>query len=316
MTAGTIEHVSFQNKDMHWEIAADIYFPENFDTTKTYPTVVSAHPIGSCKEQTSGNIYGAALAEAGFVVIAFDASFQGASGGTPRRLEDPNQRVEDFSRVVDYAVTLPYVDAERIGVLGVCGGGGYTWAAAKTEKRFKAVVSITGVNYGRMSREGAAAGDGGIIAALKAVAAQRTAEARSESESVVNPVLAPSAEAAAQVGDIDVIEAFDYYCTPRAQHANGTATFEVAHGASVMAWDAFHLADQLLTQPLLIVIGDKDKQGAFGAYRDGHAAYEKAASADKTLLEIPGASHYDLYDRPNGAGEALKSVIPFFQEKL
>ncbi|GAA1404237.1 alpha/beta hydrolase [Glutamicibacter uratoxydans] len=314
MTAGTIEHVRFQNKDMYWEIAADIYFPKNLDASNTYPTIVAAHPIGSCKEQTSGNIYGAALSEAGFVVIAFDASFQGASGGLPRFLENPHQRVEDFSRVVDYAVTLPYVDAERIGVLGVCGGGGYTWAAAKTEKRFKAVVSITGANFGNLQRSMAAM-NGGIAAALKGIAQQRTAEARG-AESVTNAFLPETAEAAEATGDIDIIEAFDYYRTSRGQADNGCVLFEAAHSSTVLGWDALDHAEELLDQPLLIVIGDKDKQGAFGAYRDGHTAYEKAASTDKTLLEIPGASHYDLYDRPNGAGEALRSVIPFFQEKL
>jgi len=139
MATDNIKHVNFRNADMFWDIAADIYLPADFDETKAYPTVVTAHPIGSCKEQTSGNIFATALAEAGYVAIAFDASFQGASGGTPRFREDPAERVEDFRRVVDYLVTLPYVDADRIGVLGVCGGGGYTWAAAKTEKRFKAV---------------------------------------------------------------------------------------------------------------------------------------------------------------------------------
>ncbi|EPV4639694.1 alpha/beta hydrolase, partial [Shigella sonnei] len=90
----------------------------------------------------------------GYLVLAYDASFQGESGGEPRWIEDPTQRVEDISRVIDYAVTLPYVNAERIGVLGVCGGGGYAINAALTEKRIKAVVSITGVNIGRLFREG------------------------------------------------------------------------------------------------------------------------------------------------------------------
>jgi len=308
----TIEHITVRNRDMYWDIAADLHLPPAFDAAKTYPAIVSAHPIGSCKEQTSGNVYAQALAEAGFVVIAFDASFQGASGGEPRRLEDPSQRVEDFSRVVDHLVTLPYVDAERIGVLGVCGGGGYTLAAAKTEKRFKAVVSITGVNYGRMMRE-SLGGSAGVLAALGGTAAQRTAEARG-AESAVNGMLPDSAEGAQAVGDIDIVEAFDYYRTPRGESANGCVLFEVAHGAAALGWDAFHLAEQLLDQPLLVVVGDK--QGAFGAFRDGHEIYERAASADKRLLVLEGVSHYDLYDRPNGAGEALKTVVPFFADRL
>ncbi|ELC67720.1 hypothetical protein A1W1_00264 [Escherichia coli KTE83] len=88
-------------KHTYWDIAADIYFPDDFNSEKKYPAIISAHPIGSCKEQTSGSVYGAALAKAGFIVIAFDASFQGSSGGEPRYLEDPTMRVKDFSIVVD-----------------------------------------------------------------------------------------------------------------------------------------------------------------------------------------------------------------------
>ena len=80
-------------KHTYWDIAADIYFPDDFNSEKKYPAIISAHPIGSCKEQTSGSVYGAALAKAGFIVIAFDASFQGSSGGEPRYLEDPTMRV-------------------------------------------------------------------------------------------------------------------------------------------------------------------------------------------------------------------------------
>lgn len=312
MTGSNIKHVKFRNPDMFWDIAADIHLPAGFDESKTYAAIVTAHPIGSCKEQTSGNIYARAFADAGFVAIAFDASFQGESGGEPRRLEDPAQRVEDFSRVVDFLVTLPYVDADRIGVLGICGGGGYGWAAAKTEKRFKAVVSATGVNYGRMLRDTASA-QGGVLAGLHGIAAQRTAEARG-AESLVDGMLPPSAEAAQQLGDIDVIEAYDYYRTDRGEAENGCVLFEAAHGAAALGWDAFHLADQLLDQPLLVVVGDK--QGAFGAYRDGRAIYERAASTEKELLVLEGVSHYDLYDRPAGAGKALETIVPFFQKHL
>lgn len=309
-----VEHVTFRNPDMYWDIAADIHFPTDFDETRTYPTIVAAHPIGSCKEQTSGNVYAPALADAGYVVIAFDASFQGASGGLPRFLEDPAQRVQDFSRVVDYAVTLPYVDAERIGVLGICGGGGYTWAAAKTEKRFKAAVSITGANFGRLQREMSEL-NGGPLAALRGIGDQRTAEARG-AESLVNGFLPETAEAAQETGDIDITEAFDYYRTDRGRAEGGAVSFEGAHGSSALGWDAFDLAEVLLDQPLLVVIGDEGKQGAFGAWRDGHTIIEKAASEDKELVEIPGASHYDLYDQGDGAGKALESVIPFFARTL
>ncbi|MXD27960.1 alpha/beta hydrolase, partial [Escherichia coli] len=139
----------------------------------------------------------------------YEASLQGESGGEPRWIEDPTQRVEDISRVIDYAVTLPYVNAERIGVLGVCGGGGYAINAALTEKRIKAVVSITGVNIGRLFREGFSNYD--PIGVLNAMASQRTKEARG-GELQINELLPASLDAAKSHGltERDVYEATDY----------------------------------------------------------------------------------------------------------
>ena len=176
--------VKFRNYDMYWDIAVDLHFPPDFNESKQYPAIISAHPIGSCKEQTSGNVYGQALAKAGFVVAAFDRSFQGDSGGEPRFIEDPVQAVEDFRHVVDYLVQLPYVDAERIGVLGICGGGGYAINATMTERRIKALGTVTGANYGRLMRGNFTMLN--PIAALEAIAAQRTAEARGAEVKVDN----------------------------------------------------------------------------------------------------------------------------------
>ncbi|WP_414553329.1 alpha/beta hydrolase [Stenotrophomonas forensis] len=307
-----METVKIQNPDMAWHIAADLHFPPDFDRNRAYPTIISMHPIGSCKEQTSGNVYGEALAREGYVVIAYDASFQGASGGEPRRIEDPTQRVEDVRRVVDYLVTLPYVDAARIGVLGICGGGGYAINATMTERRIKAVTSITGVNFGRLSREGFGGFD--PIGSLEAIAAQRTAEMRG-GEARVDLFLPPSVEQgrAAGITDIDVLEATDYYRT-RGPRPNGVVSALFSHRGAAVGWDAFHLAEVLLTQPLLVVIGDKP--GAFGAYRDGLEIHGRAASKHKQLKVVEGGSHYDLYDQPEPVRQALAAVIPFFGQHL
>ncbi|WP_439842032.1 alpha/beta hydrolase [Aeromonas taiwanensis] len=145
-------NLTYQN--LGWQTAADLYQPPDFDEQKRYPAIVSTHPIGSCKEQTAGNVYAKGLAAAGFVVLVHDASFQGASGGEPRFIEDPAIRVSDIRFAVDYLQSLSYVDSERIGAIGVCGGGAYTIHAGITDHRLKALASITGVNYGRLIREG------------------------------------------------------------------------------------------------------------------------------------------------------------------
>ncbi|MGV5306962.1 alpha/beta hydrolase [Pseudomonas aeruginosa] len=313
-TSVTTERVSFRDKDMAWDIAALILLPPGFDKGKKYPAIVSVHPFGSCKEQTSSAVYGKALAEQGFVVFAYDASYQGASGGEPRWVENPSQRVADVSHVIDYAVTLPYVDADRIGGIGICGGGGYILNATLTEKRIKAVVGITPVNIGRLFREGFSQYN--PLGALDAMAAQRTNEARG-GELQVNELLPTSPEVAAAAGmtERDVAEATDYYKTPRGQQPGGATRMLFSHAQQTLAWDAFAFAETLLTQPMMVVTGQK--VGAFGAFRDGMEAYGRAiASKDRQLVSLEDWSHYDLYDKPEPVGRALEKLVPFFKQHL
>lgn len=306
------ETITIRNPGMYWDIAANILFPPDFDASNRYPAVISNHPIGSCKEQTSGNIYGAALAKAGFVVLVPDASFQGASGGEPRWIEDAEQRVKDYRDVIDYAQTLPYVDPGRIGILGICGGGGYSIKATIVDKRIKALVSVTGVNFGRLMREGFSNFD--PVGALENMAKLRTAE-NAGAAGEINIFLPVSVEAgkAAGITDIDVLEATDYYRNRRPAEGSGTRML-VSHAAPAMAWDAFAFAETLLTQPMMVVFGDKP--GGFGAYRDGMEIYGRAASKDKELVVVEGWSHYDLYDNPVPTGIAIDRLVPFFKKYL
>ncbi len=297
-----------------WDIAADLILPPGFDETATYPAIISAHPIGSCKEQTAGTVYGPALAAEGFVVIAFDASYQGASGGEPRWTEDPTKRVADFSYVADYLTTLSYVDADRIGVLGICGGGGYATNATMLERRIKVLGAVVPVNYGRLMQEGFSQYD--PVAMLEQVAAQRTAEARG-GDIKVNELLPSSPEAAKEAGhtDRDVVEATDYYKTNRGRQPGGVARMNLGSLNQALNWDAFLRVETMLTQPAMIVVGDKP--GGFGSYRDGMELFGRiAASTDRQLVVAEGYSHYNLYDQEAPVKLALDSLIPFYKKHL
>ena len=135
------------------DISANVYTPANFDVTKKYPAVVVAHPNGGVKEQTAG-LYAQRLAEAGYVTIAADAAYQGASGGMPRHTDKPASRIEDIHGMADFITQYNGVDATRLGVLGICGGGGYTLKAAQSDKRFKAVATLSMFNSGEVRRNG------------------------------------------------------------------------------------------------------------------------------------------------------------------
>ncbi len=304
-------NLTYQN--LGWQTAADLYLPPDFDEQKRYPAIVSTHPIGSCKEQTAGNVYAKGLAEVGFVVLVPDASFQGASGGEPRFIEDPAIRVSDIRFAVDYLQSLSYVDSDRIGAIGVCGGGAYTIHAGITDHRLKALVSITGVNYGRLIREGFAQFK--PLELAQSIARMRTAQAQGSATEPAD-LLPESVAAATAAGitDIDVLEATEYYKTARGQQPHGATRQLMSFTGAVMGWDAFLHAEVLLTQPLMVVIGDK--AGGFGAYRDGWEIYGRAASTDKHIVVAEGWSHYDLYDKAEPVAIAMASLVPFFQRTL
>jgi len=304
--------VTFKNKT--WDVAANLHLPNGFDESKKYPAIVVAHPISSCKEQTAV-IYASKLAGLGYICLAFDASTQGASGGPGQYLEDPATRVEDFRCAADFLVTLPYVDENRIGVLGICGGGGYAVNTAMTERRFKAVGTIVGANYGRLCREGDLTPDA-AIKALDGISAQRTAEARGAETAITTYIPQSRAQLESYgIADVDVVEAVDYYTTQRGQKPGSPNRLNVVSTGAAFTWDAYHLAEKLLTQPLQIIVGG-GKAGAFGSYRDGFELFNKAASKVKNILVVPGATHYDLYDQPEAVNQAVAKLKEFYAENL
>lgn len=146
-----IHPVTYQINDI--TIAANVYTPPNYDAAQKYPAVVIAHSNGGVKEQVAG-LYAQHLAEQGSITITADAAYQGASGGTPRYVDKPANRIEDIYGMADFISGYKGVDTAKLGLLGICGGGGYSLKAAQADKRFKAVATVSMFNSGEVRRNG------------------------------------------------------------------------------------------------------------------------------------------------------------------
>ena len=307
---GNSQHVSFEAGTI--DVIGVLHLPHGFDERRTYPAIVIVTPGSSVKEQI-GATYAARLAEKGYVALAFDPSYQGESGGGLRDLEDPSARVEDVRGAVDYLVTLAYIDEERIGVVGICAGGGYAVNAALTERRIRAVGAVVPVNIGRAFRQAKAAGDG-IDDTLDEVGRQRTAEARGGAQRR-DPWLPDSLEDAKEVGivDPDTLEAIAYYRTPPGYNANATNRLLFRSNALLLAFDAFHLVEELLTQPLQVIVAGR--RGNTFSYEDGEDLWKRAPNS-RDFAVIAGAGHYELYDKPEYVDRAVDELGAFFAAHL
>lgn len=312
-TSGTTTHVDgitvtsvlFRNNEIM--MSGNIYVPPDFSENRQYAAIVVVHPGGGVKEQTAG-LYALKLAKEGFVTLAFDASHQGASGGLPRFVDDPMKRVVDFYSAVDYLTTLPYVDNNRIGALGVCAGSGITVKASMTERRIKALATVSAVDVGAATRKGweGTTSESELIPTLDAVAKQRTVEAAGGAPVYVNYV--------PKLGDTsapkDLQEAADYYLTERGKYPTSTNQMLMTSISTLATFTGFEGADVYLTQPLLIVAGSKA-----GSLWHSQELHNTAASVQKTLHIIPGATHMNLYDG-QGATVAASKLAPFFKKNL
>jgi fermentation-respiration switch protein FrsA (DUF1100 family) len=298
------KRVTFKNQTL--KMAGVLFSPADLDESKKYPAIVVVHPGGGSKDQTA-SLYAYRLAQQGYVTLAFDASHQGESKGEPRLLEDPTKRVEDVRSAVDYFTTLPFVDSERIGALGICAGGGYAISATQTEHRIKAVATVSAVDIGEGWRRG---WRGNLpvseqIKTLQAVAKQRTAEVNGAQPTLISYV----PDTVEGVTEPDMVEASEYYRLPsRWQHANSPNRLLNYSVDKIMAFSAFDRTDTLLTQPLLLIAGSNA-----GSRWQSERAYN-LAKGPKDLVIIEGGTHMSMYDRD--AGKAMPKLTEFFGKNL
>lgn len=280
-------------------LAADLYTPKGAEGK--LPAIAVSGPFGAVKEQSSG-LYAQAMAERGFLTIAFDPSFTGESGGSPRYVASPDINTEDFSAAVDYLSVQDNVDPERIGIIGICGWGGMAINAAAMDTRIKATVASTMYDMTRVNANGYFDSEDTAearFAKKKAMNAQRTADYKNGSYALAGGVVDPLPEDAPQF----VKDYYAYYKTERGYHPrslNSNSGWNVTSSLSFMNMPILQYSSEIRSA-VLLVHGEKAHSRYFS-----QGAYEKLAGDNKELLIIPGASHVDLYDRTD--------VIPF--EKL
>ncbi|MEV5612541.1 alpha/beta hydrolase [Streptomyces sp. NPDC052225] len=292
------------------QIAAHLYLPEGATGAGPRPALVVGHPGTAVKEQTSGT-YARLMAERGFVTLAFDAAYQGESGGLPRGLEDPAQRVEDFKAAVSYLTTLDTVDPDRIGLLGICASGSYSLAATGTDPRVRAVATVSTAEPARQFRRGAdGAQDPAVFRTLlRAAADARTAAARGEDPGALT-MFPDTAEQAAALGGEHAVEGFAYYCTPRGRHERSAKSLAWESIDRMALHDAFLAIPLIGDRPVLQVIGER----AVTSWMAVEAHQRTTGPAEIHWIE--GASHVDLYDKKQYVDAAVERLTDFFTEGL
>lgn len=292
------------------DIAANVYTPADYDATKKYPAIVVAHPNGGVKEQVAG-LYAQRLAENGYITIAADASYQGASGGEPRHTDKPANREEDIHGMVDYISQYPGIDIEKIGILGICGGGGYTIKAAQSDKRLKAVATLSMFNTGRVRRNGYQDSQLDTVQQRLAKAVDARAEAvKTGKERLVGSMAGVTDEQASKLPFDLYREGFRYYLRTYA-HPNSTFEYTESSLMDLMAWDATDQIE-LINQPLLMMAGEK----ADSLYMTQDAFNKATGTTDKELFLIPNATHIQTYYVPEYVDAASNKLVKFFGEKL
>ena len=286
-------------------LAADLYKPVR--AKGKLAAIAVSGPFGAVKEQASG-LYAQRLAQAGFLTIAFDPSFTGESSGFPRHVASPDISTEDFSAAVDFLSLLAEVDAGRIGILGICGFGGFALNAAAADPRIRATVASTMYDMSRVSTYGYndAMDDAARKAAKKALAAERTRDA---SAGTYAP--APGLPVTLKGDEPQFVrEYWDYYRTPRGFHLRSINSNGAWNATSFISFMNTPLLTFIgdIEAPVLIVHGEKAHSRYFG-----EDAFKRLKGSNKELYIVPGANHTDLYDTDR---IPFAKITQFFEKAL
>ena len=291
-----VKKVHFTNR-YGIKLTGDLYTPKGMDKNAKLPAIAVSGPFGAVKEQSSG-LYAQTMAERGFITLAFDPSYTGESSGIPRDVASPDINTEDFSAAVDYLTTLPNVDENKIGVIGICGFGGFALNVAAMDTRIKATVASTMYDITRVSANGYndTVDEKGRYEMLKQLNAQRTQDAKNGSYARAQGLPEKLTGQEPQF----VKDYWNYYKTPLGFHKrsiNSNGKWTTTSTLSLINMPILQRSGEIQSA-VLIVHGEKAHSRYFG-----EDAFKKLKGKNKELLIIPGANHTDLYYKMD--------VIPF-----
>lgn len=277
------------------EIAAELYRAKDLDEQVPHKALVIGPPYGGVKEQGPG-VYANELAQRGFVALAIDPSYNGESGGQPRHVSSPDIFAEDFSAGADFLGTLPYVDREKIGGVGICGSGGFLLAAAQVDTRIKAVATTAMYDISRIARNG---WQDSLTAEQRAEARAGLAAQRWADVDAGEPALTPVFPETYEPEQLDPVTAEfqEFYVTDRGHHPRSIGGFTVTSSLSHLDFGELRWISDIAPRPVLIVTGENAHSRYFS-----DTVYEQAAEP-KELVVVPGSRHIDFYDRTD--------LIPF-----
>ncbi|MBT8323127.1 MAG: alpha/beta hydrolase [Eudoraea sp.] len=291
------------------EIAANVYTPASYNPKELYAAVVVAHPNGGVKEQVAG-LYAQRLAEKGYITIAADAAYQGASGGTPRNVDKPANRIEDIHGMADFISQYPGVNIAKLGLLGVCGGGGYALKAAQSDKRFKAIATLSMFNSGVVRRNGFMNSQVNTIQERL----RQASIARAQEASGGEVLYTANTEITDEMADkmpFDLYREGHYYYHRTHTHPNSTFRYTTSSLLDLMTFDAATNMD-LIDQPLLMMAGSK----ADTKYMTDEAFAKAANAKSKEFFLIEGATHIETYWKPEYLQQAVNKLVDFYQNNL
>ncbi|MBO0984565.1 alpha/beta hydrolase [Rathayibacter sp. SD072] len=288
-------------------LAGDLYYGADLDTSQSHQAIVIGPPHGGVKEQGAG-IYGQELARRGFVALAFDPSHNGESSGSPRHLTSPELFAEDFSAGVDLLGSLPFVDREQIGAIGICGSGGFVLSQASVDPRIKAVATSAMYDISGAVRDGwqHAGTDADRRAMLDMVAAQRWSDL--DLDEPVRMGDFPAETPPEGAPDANTAEFWEYYMTERGEHPRSVGGFTINSYASHVNFGALRNIADIAPRNILLITGDIAHSKWFS-----DEALEKSGGRAEFVV-VPGARHIDLYDRTDLI--PFDTLERFFRENL